>query len=282
MQQNQSCLEEEKISFDELWQILVKHKLLIILTTAVITTCATAYALLAKPVYEVKSIIEMAQIDKKIVQQPADLAQKIGFIYEVDLKGKEIDLPVISAVAVPKKSSNLIEIRAQGYSNESAQKKLEETIHFVVDAQEKEIASFMQIQQEKAALIKQDIIRKEKEAQEAEIKLKSYEEKLLNLAKEDGTMAGIYAFVIEKNQTELNKLKDKIYELRDSLNDLALSISPLMIQNAKMVGKTELLDEPIKPKKILIIAVAFITGLMLSVFLTFFLEFIKGSRKEEL
>jgi LPS O-antigen subunit length determinant protein (WzzB/FepE family) len=233
-------------------------------------------------VYEVKSIIEMAQIDKKVVQQPADLAQKIGFIYEVDLKGKEIDLPVISAVAVPKKSSNLLEIRAQGYSNESAEKKLDEAIHFVIGTQEKEIASFMQIQQEKAALIKQDIVRKEKELQEAEIKLKNYEEKLLNLTKADGTMAGVYAIVIEKKQTELNELKDKIYELKDSLNDLTLSISPLMVQSAKMVGKTELLDEPIKPKKTLIIAAAFITGLMLSVFLTFFLEFIKGSRKEEL
>jgi LPS O-antigen subunit length determinant protein (WzzB/FepE family) len=238
------------------------------------------YVLLAKPVYEVKSIIEMAQIDKKVVQQPVDLALKIGFIYEVDLKGKEIELPVISAVSVPKKSSNLIEIRAQGYSNESAQKKLEEAIDFVVSAQEKEIVSFTQMQREKSALVEQDIIRKEKEVQVAEAKLKIYEEKLLNLAKSDGAMAGVYAIVIEKNQTELNELKDKIYELKDSLNDLVFSISPLMIQNAKMAGGIELLDEPVKPKKTLIIAAAFITGLMLSVFLTFFLEFLKGEKRE--
>jgi uncharacterized protein involved in exopolysaccharide biosynthesis len=94
-------------------------------------------------------------------------------------------------------------------------------------------------------------------------------------------MASVYAIVIEKDQTEVNQLRDKIYALKDSLNDLALSISPLMIQNAKMVGAIELLDEPVKPKKILIIAVAFITGLMLSIFLAFFMEFIQGAKKRE-
>ncbi|MEE8588094.1 MAG: GNVR domain-containing protein, partial [Sulfurimonadaceae bacterium] len=53
------------------------------------------------------------------------------------------------------------------------------------------------------------------------------------------------------------------------------------IKRTELVGEVELLDRPIKPKKKLIVVVAFITGLMLSVFLAFFLEFIQGNREEE-
>lgn len=46
-----------------------------------------------------------------------------------------------------------------------------------------------------------------------------------------------------------------------------------------VVDKISISDEPIKPKKQLIIAVAFISGLMLGIFLAFFREFISNGRK---
>jgi LPS O-antigen subunit length determinant protein (WzzB/FepE family) len=273
--------EEESIDLRELLTTLAKRKILIAGVTFLITAAAAVYAFLAKPVYEVKSIIEMAQIDKKVVQQPEDLRQKLEFIYEVGIKGKKVGFPAISSVSVPRKSSNLIEVRAQGYSNESAKKKLQEVVDYVVGSQVQEIAGFIQIQQEKSAMMKQDIARKEKVVADAENRLKNYEEKLMSLSKGDSTLAGVYAIGIGSKQTEINELKDKIYELRDRLNDLTLSVSPLMIQSAKMVGNIELLDKPVKPKKRLIIAVAFVTGLMLSVFLAFFLAFIDNAKREE-
>ena len=41
-------------------------------------------------------------------------------------------------------------------------------------------------------------------------------------------------------------------------------------------------NNAIKPKKKLIVIIAFITGLMLSIFIVFFLEFIQGTKQEEL
>lgn len=50
----------------------------------------------------------------------------------------------------------------------------------------------------------------------------------------------------------------------------------------KQVGEVKLDNIPInKPKKKLIVVVAFITGLILSIFLVFFLEFVKSFKKEE-
>jgi uncharacterized protein involved in exopolysaccharide biosynthesis len=48
-----------------------------------------------------------------------------------------------------------------------------------------------------------------------------------------------------------------------------------------VVGEYIAKDYPIKPKKRLIVTVAFVTGFILSIFLVFFIEFIKGFKEEE-
>ncbi len=51
------------------------------------------------------------------------------------------------------------------------------------------------------------------------------------------------------------------------------------ISMTQMVGDINIKDKAIKPKKKLIVIIAFITGLMLSIFLSFFLEFIRSIKK---
>ena len=60
-----------------------------------------------------------------------------------------------------------------------------------------------------------------------------------------------------------------------------MKILPVNIKETKLLGKIILNDYAIKPKKKLIVVVAFVTGLILSIFLVFFMEFIKGFREEE-
>ncbi|MCT7605861.1 hypothetical protein [Aliarcobacter butzleri] len=51
----------------------------------------------------------------------------------------------------------------------------------------------------------------------------------------------------------------------------------------KQIGEIIISNEPInKPKKSLIIATAFVTGFILSIFLVFFIEFIRTLKKEEI
>ena len=47
------------------------------------------------------------------------------------------------------------------------------------------------------------------------------------------------------------------------------------LANTKLVGEYIINDFPIKPKKSLIIVVAFVTGFILSIFLVFFLHFVR-------
>ncbi len=279
---NSQTVQNEVIDIRELFSILKRRKKLISLVTGSITLLAVIYAFfIAKPVYEVKAVMELAQINKKPVQEITDLKQKVEVVFEVNSKGKKTEFPLVRNISLPKTTTNMMIIKTQGYDNPTAQQKLQEVISYIMSQQDKELSSYMDIQKKRLALTKEDIFRNKKLIVEIQKDINNYENKLLNISEQDAALAGIYAIEIGKKQTELNNANSKIYGLKNKKNDLELSISPLKIQKAAIIGKIEVLDSPIKPKKKLIIIVAFITGLMLSVFLAFFLEFLGGMRNEE-
>lgn len=71
-------------------------------------------------------------------------------------------------------------------------------------------------------------------------------------------------------------LPNKKAKLNQQIEQLKYNKSEQNIQNSKIIGEFVIKDYPIKPKKILIVVVAFITGLILSIFLVFFLNFIRN------
>lgn len=70
------------------------------------------------------------------------------------------------------------------------------------------------------------------------------------------------------------ELPNKKTKLLEQIKEAKFLNSEQNIQNSKVIGKYIVKDYPIKPKKKLIVVVAFVTGLILSIFLVFFLEFI--------
>ncbi len=76
-------------------------------------------------------------------------------------------------------------------------------------------------------------------------------------------------------------LKNNKLRLEEKILNLQYENSDQNIKNSKVVGKYIMHNYASKPKKKLIIVVAFITGLILSIFLVFFLEFLSSTREEE-
>ncbi|MEA1916098.1 MAG: GNVR domain-containing protein, partial [Campylobacterota bacterium] len=72
-----------------------------------------------------------------------------------------------------------------------------------------------------------------------------------------------------------------LIELEERKSLIKLSLQPHNFKNTKVIGKIMISDYPIKPKKRLIVVVAFVTGLILSIFLVFFMEFIRGAKEED-
>ena len=84
---------------------------------------------------------------------------------------------------------------------------------------------------------------------------------------------------LRKLNYQLISLKDKKIMFHQEINALKLNLLKDNIQNSMVIGDYIIRDYPIKPKKLLIVIVSFITGLILSIFLAFFLEFI--NKKED-
>jgi len=104
-------------------------------------------------------------------------------------------------------------------------------------------------------------------------------EKIVNLQREK---KNINSETIRKLEHQINvDLVTKRRNLEEKVQRLQYNMSEQFAQNSRVIGEYVIKDYPFKPKKKLIVVVAFITGLMLSIFLVFFLEFIQGSRKEE-
>ncbi len=106
-----------------------------------------------------------------------------------------------------------------------------------------------------------------------------YNVTILNLQRDKNN---IQNDTLRKLEYKLNvELLYKKVKLNEQIEQLKYNKSEQNIQNSKVIGEFVIKDSPLKPKKKLIVVIAFVTGLILSIFLVFFLEFIGSSRREE-
>jgi len=281
LQNNTQYIEEDKIDLRELFAILKRRKKLVWGVTVLFTLLALVYVFIAKPVYEVRTMIEVGQIDAKPIDDINNIQQKLAYEYQVNVKGKKIELPRVKAISIPKKSSSILSVIIHGNNNEDAVKYIETVIGKIETDYKEKTDAYTNSQKELIKLIQEDIKDNSTSLAQMKEELDTYSQKIISLKSEDAALAGIYVLQIGQKQTELQYLKKYISELKNKEQELKLSITRLMMKPTHIVGEIETLDKPIKPKKALIIIVAFITGFMISVFLAFFLEFIRGSKEEE-
>ena len=199
-QEQMQYIQEDKIDLKELWQILVKRKILILILTVIMTLLATIYVVTAKPVYSGKVLLEIGKIANEQFNDGEYSSLAIVSLDNVNnLKSIVTQMTSVSA-SIPKKT-DLLTLSTTGFDKAVIQEKLEKAT----------------------------------------------------------------AFILERHKENAS--------LRSGKN--------AKVQMTRVIGQIDVGQDAVKPKKKLIVIIAFITGLMLSIFLTFFLEFIQGNREEE-
>ena len=281
MRNDTQYIEEDKIDLRELFSVLKRRKKLIWSVTVLFTLLALLYVFIAKPVYEIKTMIEVGQIDAKPIDNINDIKQKLSYEYQVNIKSKQIELPRVKAITVPKKSDSILSLMIHSNNNEEGIKYIQMVINKIETQYKEKTDAYTNNQKELIALTQEDIKENSTSLIEMKKELDTYSQKIISLKSEDAALAGIYVLQIGQKQTEFQNLKKYISELKNKEQKLKLSITPLMMKPTHIVGEIETLDKPIKPKKVLIVIVAFITGLMFAVFLAFFLEFLRGMKRED-
>ena len=244
MENNQKIIQEDEIDLRELFLTIWRKKVFIVLLTFIVTILASIYAFMKTPIYEVKVVIEVGSFNSNsnsnsnYIENPLNLIKKLLILNKENIKG--IQDSNIENITLVKSTPNLIELSATSASNENGIKLLNK---IVADVKEEHLS-----------------------------KIDSY--KSLIVDNINNLKSQIKLLEDDKNKFD-GSLAVK-FELVSKINDLELQISLHNIQNTKLIGDIITNEYPIKPKKKLIVAVSFVTGFILSIFLVFFMEFIRS------
>ena len=314
MQENKP-LEEDEIDLKELFKTIWAKKIFIVIFTLVVTILAGFYAYSKTPIYEAKALLEIGEYKinnttKNSVDDASTLEKKLSTLFvdmEKNLKDKTSE---ISNISVVKGLKNFLEIKSESTSNEEAKNEILKVLTFVQNEHEKILddvkkqkemelrnidLQISDIKSKSVALIDKKIENNIKNLKNLEEQLKQVDENLKKIDTLNPSLAAlklmekrditnsintitIQNFELESKKDEL--LTTTLYKLEESKKIIELSLLSHNYKNTQIVGEIMTNDFPTKPKKSLIVAVAFVTGFIISIFLVFFIQFIQGIRKE--
>lgn len=277
IQSNQS----DTIDLRELIAILKKRKKLIYAVTALITIFSVVYAFfIAKPIYAVKFAIETGQIEGKPIEEVNTFREKLTYLYKVGTKSAERKLPLVKTI-IAKKDSPILSFTVLGKNNDEALKYAQTVISQTEALHKEQTDSYRDNRQALIELTQNDIAQINTSITTLTHEITDYREKISSLKNEDASLTGVYVLRIGQLQTELQALKEHLSNLKTKKQTLELSITPVKMKPTHSIGEIETLAKPIEPKEKLIVAVNFISGLILSLFLALLVEFIATMRSKE-
>lgn len=286
-------MQEQEIELIDLVRILGKRKKLILLGTLLLTLAAAGVSLLLPKVYEVSAIIEPGKIvqDRAIFTSEVIKENILGEAYDTNVR-KNLNLspaeyPNKFKVTVPKETS-LVKISFQTARPEQGSKILDELMNQItvavnekVNIEKQQMNNEIQLAvisnkalDERITLINQQIT-------DITAKIKGLEvsrSKAMSSSRTDSMAVLLYSNEIQNQQIYLNSLQEKLKHLEVEaagadlrIDNLRLTLSQLKATN--LVKPPTVSERPVKPKKSLIVAMAFMLGLLGTTLLAFILEY---------
>lgn len=283
MSQKIKTYQENEIDLREVWQTIVKRKMFISAMALGVTVCAIVYAFSKEPIYEVKTVFEIGYYSNSnnnniLIESPLSLVKRLEITHIANHDAK--DKGYLQTAELLKGSLNLVEIVVIAPSNEEGIAKTNKIVDAVYKRHQEFLESYVALMKDKMKNLEQqrEELVGEKKALGDYIQKKM--DNIDKILKDNPAVAAVYTIELNTKALQLSELKDKIYKIHNQLNDLFIAMSPNNLKPTQIMGVISKKNDPIAPKKSLIVAVSFVTGLILSICLVFFLEFI-GKKNNE-
>ena len=317
--QNKEYVEEE-IDLRELFSNLANKKVFIFVFTFAVTLLAIIYVNIKTPIYEAKALVEIGSykiektantIEEISLADTTELLKKVTTIF-IDLEKNNKDKEyLITSITLSKGTKNFIEITSEAKTNELAEKGIKKVVDYIQkeysetlnDAKNKNQSEIKNITQSISNIENEKIVNLDKKIELHKQNIINLEEQmtfvmqtLKNLNNLDSSIAALKLMEKRDISNEMIINKSSLYDLleaKESIINIDLNklierkkvietlLLPHNIKNTQIVEKILTNDEPAKPKKSLIIVLAFVTGFILSIFLVFFMSFISNLKKED-
>ncbi|MGC8925063.1 MAG: Wzz/FepE/Etk N-terminal domain-containing protein [Calditerrivibrio sp.] len=254
--------QEDEIDLKDLIKTIMKRKYFIITFTMIITLLAAIYAFLKTPIYEINSNLKVGYIINSNSIEPKTMIEYIKGNFD-NSKNENKKFPQVDADII-KQTNDLINIKIRAFSNDEALAYLDKILDYIHKEEDKKISFYKENIKSQIKLLEIQITEIEQQINALENQLKTTKNPLL--------------FQILLSHTKDYQIK--ILENKLKITDLNFQLSPLRITKTDTIGKVLTYKNPKKPNKILIITVAFVTGIFLSIFIIFFIDFAKNFKEE--
>jgi uncharacterized protein involved in exopolysaccharide biosynthesis len=264
--------EEDEIDLRELFKTIWKHKNLIAIFTIIITVLAGIYAFSKTPIYETKADIQVGYINnnnnnnnnnKIYLLEPHAVKIYVKNNFDNSTNDK-ITYPKVD-IDILKRTNDILNLKIDNFSNKEGMDYLNKILKSIHEKEDKKLNIYIKNINSQINILKNY-------TKDLENQIITLKEKLKNVKNAD-----IYKTILDN----INQIQKEIVSSKLKIANLKNKISPINITRSHIIGKIEQHNHPIKPKKKLIVIVAFITSFILAIFLVFFIEFIKGFKEEE-
>ncbi len=279
--------EEDEIDLFELFEIIWKKRVFVGVITTLITVAAIIYALIATPIYRSKATILPVSSSGSSISIPSEimgLASMAGISIPTSSGKGEIIVRLKSSLLYENiiKKYNLLpilfaekwDVTSKKWTTDTPPPTLEDGIRTL-----KDMVNISEERKEGSIEVSVDF----KEPEEAA--------RLVKLILEE-TKRLIIKNTVDRAKKTLKQLKSILPTVEDPF--IQQKIYALMAKQLETISLAKagesfafiVVDPPrvpekrIKPKRKLIVVVAFVSGFILSIFLAFFMEWIKNAKQE--
>jgi len=258
---------------------LTRRPRLILGITAFMTLCAILYAFfIAKPIYEAQALIQVGKINGNHVEPIKSTRKKITFTHQLDSWGDSKKLPVVSSVDVLAGQTDLLLIKTIGRNNEDAVRLLQTEIDTLIKRQTKDVNKAQKAYETAIKTTQSQLKSAKSTIKELRRNISDYDQKVLKLTKKDVSLLGTYFLELWKIRAKIKKQEQWIGTVSHHLGRARLMLVDTI--PPQLIDKILTSEKPAKPRKALIVAIGFVSGLLLSLLILFFLDFLLEIREK--
>jgi len=294
-------MPEGEIELIDVFRVVWKRRKLIVLGTLFLTLGAVGVVLLLPKEYEVSTIIEPGVrpivdgngqiINEAPVVSPETLRETIlGGTYNGPIQ-KKLNLAVKDypdlKVENPK-NTTLVNVSIESSDPVKAVAILNELVKDVssdiqskLENEKNKIETEIKLAKINSQAVGEKIKLLEQQVKDTSLKIQELEkarQKSMAALSTNAMSALLYSNEIQNQQIYLNDLQEKLQDMETAARTSVVKMENLqlklgLIKSTQVIKPPSLPEEPVKPKKTLIVALAFLLGLMGSTILAFFLEY---------
>ncbi|MCZ6159832.1 Wzz/FepE/Etk N-terminal domain-containing protein [Campylobacter ureolyticus] len=298
MNKEEILIKDDEIDLVELFKTLWGYKIIIFLVTFLFMVLGAIYAfIIATPKYEISATFENGYYktsisDKAPINDKSSIINTLSVKFIDELKNRsDLDFKFNSIKDIEKSNNFRIVILAN--SNEIGISKMNEVLSFLEINDQKSIDNYVNNIEKQIEILKNQNLNLESNKNNFEIRIdglkqivKKFDDQLNSLSKKDdlSSQAHFNKTIDLKNASnlEISTIEKNIMELdsnyfknQSDILELEKKIEPESIQKTHILSNIVTYEEPVKPKKALILLISCFVGFFVSIFGVLILDAVK-------